>query len=101
MGNFGLTDDVLHEWNPDLTILSMPAFGLTGPWQEFVGFAPTIEQLSGLPELTGYRDGPPMITGNSIADPCAGLAGCFALLAALHDPDAAGGGTSTCPSSRR
>ena len=92
MGNFGLTDDVLHEWNPDLTILSMPAFGLTGPWQEFVGFAPTIEQLSGLPELTGYRDGPPMLTGNSIADPCAGLAGCFALLAALHDPDAAGGG---------
>ena len=28
MGNFGLTDDVLHEWNPDLVILSMPAFGL-------------------------------------------------------------------------
>ena len=86
MGNFGLTDEVLSEWNPDLTILSMPAFGLSGPWQEFVGFAPTIEQLSGLPELTGYRDGPPMITGNSIADPCAGLAGCFALLAAMHDP---------------
>ena len=32
-----------------------------------------------------------MLTGNSIADPCAGLAGCFALLAALHDPDAGRG----------
>ena len=84
MGNFGLTDDVLHEWNPELVIMSMPAFGLTGPWGEFVGFAPTIEQLSGLPELTGYPDGPPAISGNSLADPCAGLAGCFALLATLH-----------------
>lgn len=84
MGNFGLTDDVLHDWNPDLVILSMPAFGLTGPWGEFVGFAPTIEQLSGLPELTGYPDGPPALSGNSLADPCAGLAGCFALLATLQ-----------------
>lgn len=84
MGNFGLTDDVLHEWNPRLVILSMPAFGLSGPWREFVGFAPTIEQLSGLPELTGYPDGPPALSGNSLADPCAGLAGCFALLATLH-----------------
>ncbi len=84
MGNFGLTDDVLLAWNPDLVILSMPAFGLTGPWGGFVGFAPTIEQLSGLPELTGYPDGPPALSGNSLADPCAGLAGCFALLATLH-----------------
>ncbi len=84
MGNFGLTDEVLLDWNPDLVILSMPAFGMTGPWQDFVGFAPTIEQLSGLPELSGYPDGPPALTGNSIADPCAGLSGCFALLAALH-----------------
>jgi crotonobetainyl-CoA:carnitine CoA-transferase CaiB-like acyl-CoA transferase len=84
MANFGLTDDVLLGWNPDLVILSMPAFGLTGPWGGFVGFAPTIEQLSGLPELTGYPDGPPALSGNSLADPCAGLAGCFALLATLH-----------------
>ena len=84
MANFGLTDDVLLAWNPRLVILSMPAFGLTGPWRDFVGFAPTIEQLSGLPELTGYPDGPPALSGNSLADPCAGLAGCFALLATLH-----------------
>lgn len=84
MANFGLTDDVLLGWNPRLVILSMPAFGLSGPWRDFVGFAPTIEQLSGLPELTGYPGGPPALSGNSLADPCAGLAGCFALLATLH-----------------
>ncbi|MFV0526352.1 MAG: CoA transferase [Acidimicrobiales bacterium] len=84
MGNFGLGDEVLFDWNPDLVILSMPAFGLTGPWRDFVGFAPTMEQLSGLPELSGYPDGPPALSGNSISDPAAGLSGCFALLAALR-----------------
>lgn len=92
MGNFGLTDDVLHRWQPDLIVLSMPAFGQTGPWRDFVGFAPTIEQLSGLPELTGYRDGPPMLTGNSVADPCAGLFGAFAVLAVLRHRRSTPGG---------
>ncbi|MFV0258660.1 MAG: CoA transferase [Acidimicrobiales bacterium] len=84
MANFGLTDDVLFAWNPDLIILSMPAFGMTGPWREYVGFAPTMEQLSGLPELTGYPGGPPALSGNSISDPAAGLSGGLALLATLR-----------------
>jgi crotonobetainyl-CoA:carnitine CoA-transferase CaiB-like acyl-CoA transferase len=92
MGNFGLTDEVLFDWNPRLIILSMSAFGLSGPWRDFVGFAPTIEQLSGLPELTGYAGGPPMLTGNSVADPIAGLLGCFALLAVLRHRDQESGG---------
>jgi crotonobetainyl-CoA:carnitine CoA-transferase CaiB-like acyl-CoA transferase len=92
MGNFGLTDEVLHDWQPNLIILSMPAFGQTGPWRDYVGFAPTIEQLSGLPELTGYRDGPPVLTGHSVADPCAGLFGAFAALAVLSQRATTGGG---------
>ncbi len=92
MGNFGLTDDVLHAWQPNLIVLSMPAFGQTGPWRDFVGFAPTIEQLSGLPELTGYQGGPPMLTGNSVADPCAGLFGAFAVLAVLRQCRSTAGG---------
>ena len=70
----------------------MPAFGQSGPWRDFVGFAPTIEQLSGLPELTGYRDGPPVLTGHSVADPCAGLFGAFAALAVLRHRAATAGG---------
>ncbi len=92
MDNLGLGDDVLFRWNPELVILSMPAFGLTGPWRDFVGFAPTIEQFSGLPELTGYEGGPPVLSGNSIADPSAGITGAFALLAGLHAQDRDGGG---------
>jgi crotonobetainyl-CoA:carnitine CoA-transferase CaiB-like acyl-CoA transferase len=92
MGNFGLTDEVLHDWQPNLIILSMPAFGQSGPWRDFVGFAPTIEQLSGLPELTGYPEGPPVLTGHSVADPCAGLFGAFAALAVLRRRRATAGG---------
>ena len=85
MGNLGLTDEVLWGWNERLVILSMPAFGLDSPWRDYVGFAPTIEQLSGLPQLTGYAGGPPSLSGNSLADPIAGFNGALALLAALHD----------------
>jgi crotonobetainyl-CoA:carnitine CoA-transferase CaiB-like acyl-CoA transferase len=84
MANLGLTDEVLHSWNPRLIIISLPAFGLASPWRDYVGFAPTIEQLSSLPELTGYIDGPPALTGNSLADPSGGFTGALALLAALH-----------------
>jgi crotonobetainyl-CoA:carnitine CoA-transferase CaiB-like acyl-CoA transferase len=84
MDNLGLTDELLWSWNPSLVILSMPGFGLDSPWRDYVGFAPTIEQLSGLPQLTGYEGGPPSISGNSLADPVAGYTGALALLAALH-----------------
>ncbi len=83
MENLGLTDEVLREWNPELNILSMPGFGISGAWKDYVGFAPTIEQVSGLPRLSGYEDGPPALAGNAIADPTAGLSGGLALIAAL------------------
>ena len=85
MENLGLTDEVLREWNPKLTILSMPGFGMTGPWKDYVGFAPTIEQVSGLPRISGYEGGPPALAGNSVADPTAGLSGGLALIAALTE----------------
>jgi crotonobetainyl-CoA:carnitine CoA-transferase CaiB-like acyl-CoA transferase len=83
MANLGLTDETLREWNPNLVILSLPGFGSDGPWSGYVGFAPTIEQLSGLPRLTGYGDGPPALSGNSVADPTAGLTGALALISAI------------------
>ncbi|MGV0502771.1 CoA transferase, partial [Mycobacterium kansasii] len=33
--------------NPRLVVARMPAFGLTGPWRDRVGFAPTMEQIGG------------------------------------------------------
>ncbi|HET6734729.1 CoA transferase, partial [Mycobacterium sp.] len=39
MDQFGLGADVLLALNPRLVMVRMPAFGLTGPWRDRVGFA--------------------------------------------------------------
>ena len=83
MGNFGLTYEVLREENPALVMMSMPGFGMTGPWKDYVGFAYNMEQLSGIAYLTGWPDGPPTNVG-SAADPMVGTFGVFAVLAALE-----------------
>lgn len=85
MANLGVTDEVLLEWNPNLIIMSLPGFGQSGPWADYVGFAPTIEQISGLPRITGYEGGPPTLTGTALADPTAGLTGALALMAGSID----------------
>src|SRR5581483_4850055 len=50
--------------------------GLDGPWRDRVGFAQTMEQISGMAWLTGFRDGPPVIPRG----PCDPLAGMHAVL---------------------
>jgi crotonobetainyl-CoA:carnitine CoA-transferase CaiB-like acyl-CoA transferase len=61
----------------------MPAFGLDGPWRDRVGFAQTMEQISGMAWVTGFADGPPVIPRGP-CDPLAGMHAVFALLVALE-----------------
>ncbi len=83
MKNFGLDYPVLREINPKLIMLSMPAHGCTGPWREYPGFAYPMEQMAGIPQLTGDPDGPPRMTETSPSDPAAGINGTMAVLMAL------------------
>jgi len=83
MKNFGLDYPVLKEINPGIIMISLPAYGSTGPWKDYVGYAAPIEQMSGIPQLTGYPDGPPQMTASSISDPIAGANGAMAILMAL------------------
>ena len=87
MGNFGLHWEALREINPDLIMLSMPGFGLTGSWSHYTAFANTTEQMSGLPHLTGYPDDQPIFSGTTGGDPLAGVMGALALLSALERRD--------------
>src|SRR4030042_723444 len=83
MENFTLTYPGLKEINPDIIIVSVPGYGLTGPWRDYVGFGLAFEQVSGLAYLTGYSDRPPLLlTGAS--DPIVGMHVAFAILAALE-----------------
>ena len=58
MDQFGLGWERLHEINPRLIMVRMPAFGLDGPWRDRVGFAQTMEQVSGMAWMTGFTDAP-------------------------------------------
>jgi crotonobetainyl-CoA:carnitine CoA-transferase CaiB-like acyl-CoA transferase len=83
MEAFGLGYDELQRVNPRAVVVRMPAFGLDGPWRDRVGFAPTMEQLSGMAWMTGYADGAPMAPRGA-CDPLSGLHAAFALIAALE-----------------
>ena len=91
MDNLGLAYDRLAALNPRLIMVRMPAFGLDGPWRDRVGFAQTMEQVSGMAWLTGFPDGPPVLPRGP-CDPLAGLHALVALLVALEHRSRTGRG---------
>jgi crotonobetainyl-CoA:carnitine CoA-transferase CaiB-like acyl-CoA transferase len=62
----------------------MSGFGATGPWRDFVSYAPTIHALCGLTALTNRPGECDCGFGFSYNDHASGLAGALAVLAALH-----------------
>ncbi|MBI5089079.1 MAG: CoA transferase [Actinobacteria bacterium] len=91
LDHFGLDWAALHDVNPRLIMVRMPAFGLDGPWQNRGGFAQTMEQVSGMASVTGHLDGPPLIPSGP-CDVLAGTHAVVALLAALEQRDRTGHG---------
>jgi crotonobetainyl-CoA:carnitine CoA-transferase CaiB-like acyl-CoA transferase len=91
MENFGLTWEAIHELNPRVCMVRIPAFGLDGPWRDRPGFAQTMEQVSGMAWVTGFPDGPPIIPRGA-CDPLGGMHAAFALLVALEERDRTGEG---------
>jgi crotonobetainyl-CoA:carnitine CoA-transferase CaiB-like acyl-CoA transferase len=90
MEHFGLGWPALHARSPRLVMTRMPAWGLDGPWRDRVGFAPNVEQVSGLAWLTGYEDLPLVVRG--ACDPFGGMHAAFATLLALLDRERTGEG---------
>lgn len=92
MEQFDLGWDAIHQRNPRCVMVRMPAFGLDGPWRERVGFAQTMEQMSGMAWLTGHPDDQPRIMRGP-CDPIAGMHGAFAAILALRERDQTGEGS--------
>ena len=85
MGKLGFDYDVLKQINPGIIMMSMPAFGLTGPDMDFRAFGQTIDCVSGMANRTGYEGEEPMLqSGLSYGDPLSGMSAAFAILSALH-----------------
>ena len=89
--SFGLDEDHVRHLAPQAVFVRMPAFGLQGPWRERVGLAQTMEQLSGMANLTGFADGPPT-NPRGPCDAIAGMHAAFAALVAIVERDRSGRG---------
>lgn len=84
MGRLGLDYNQLTAVRPDLVMLSMPAFGRTGPDRDYIAHGPTIEAAGGNVSLQGYAGEGPLPSGAfAWGDPVAGVSGAFAALAGL------------------
>jgi crotonobetainyl-CoA:carnitine CoA-transferase CaiB-like acyl-CoA transferase len=88
---WGLGYDELKLANPRVVLLRISGFGQTGPYRDRPGFGRTAEAMSGLTNLIGEPDGPPMSPGYPLGDLIAGLFGAFAVMTALYHRDARGG----------
>jgi crotonobetainyl-CoA:carnitine CoA-transferase CaiB-like acyl-CoA transferase len=91
LDNAGIDWAGVRALNPGIVMLRMPAFGLSGPNRDMVGYAQTVEQYSGMCWRTGYPDGTPT-NPSGPADPMGGSNAAFALLAALHERERTGRG---------
>jgi len=84
LANLGVDYDDLRTVRPDLILVSMPAFGKSGPYRDRISYGPGIDAMSGLSHLTGYAGGPPNKPGNFYCDQNAGLLAATSVLAALR-----------------
>ncbi|MDN5346517.1 MAG: hypothetical protein PWP65_81 [Clostridia bacterium] len=85
MQKLGLDYENLKLVKPDIIMLSLSAFGHTGPQRDYVGYGPSIDAWAGLDYLTGYPDGPPESLGGMFPDTASALYGAFAVLVALYN----------------
>ena len=92
MGNFGLDYGSLCEMKRDVILISLSAYGASGPYANVPGIGGTIEPMSGMSWLLGYEDGPPVNSGQMYPDPVAGYYGAAASVLALRHRDRSGEG---------
>jgi crotonobetainyl-CoA:carnitine CoA-transferase CaiB-like acyl-CoA transferase len=85
MDHWGLGFEELQKERADLIMLRMSGFGQTGPWKDFVAYAPTVHALGGLTYMTAESEDTPLGPGFAYGDIISGLFGAYAVLAALEN----------------
>ena len=81
---WGIGYDTVRQWNDKIIYMSMAGAGQSGPWRDFVTYAPTIHALCGLTYLSNPPDRQDIGLGCAFTDHLSGLAGALALLEALE-----------------
>ena len=88
----GIGYDVLAAVNPGLIYCAVSGYGRTGPYADKGGFDLIAQGFAGLMSITGEPGGPPVKTGNSVADMNAGILAAVGIVAAYAHKQKTGQG---------
>jgi crotonobetainyl-CoA:carnitine CoA-transferase CaiB-like acyl-CoA transferase len=83
MERLGFGYEALRKLNPRLIYCSISGFGESGPEASRPGYDLIVQGESGVMDLTGFADGPPVKVGNSVADLVSGMAAAHGVTLAL------------------
>src|SRR5438477_8120162 len=82
LDRMGLTWEHIHKLNPRMIVASVKGFG-PGPYEECKVYENVAQCAGGSASTTGFRDGPPLVTGAQIGDSGTGLHLAFGICCAL------------------
>jgi len=88
----GFGDAAVRGFNPRLVYCSISGFGESGPEAGRPGYDLIVQGESGIMDITGFPDGPPVKVGNSIADLAAGTMAAHGIVLALFARERTGQG---------
>ncbi|MEA3023857.1 MAG: formyl-CoA transferase [Alphaproteobacteria bacterium] len=83
LDRMGLTWEHIHKLNPRMVVASVKGFG-PGPYEECKVYENVAQCAGGSASTTGFREGPPLVTGAQIGDSGTGLHLAFGIVCALH-----------------
>ena len=83
LDRMGLTWDHIHKLNPCMIVASVKGFG-PGPYEDCKVYENVAQCAGGAASTTGFREGPPLVTGAQIGDSGTGLHLALGIVSALY-----------------
>jgi formyl-CoA transferase len=83
LDRMGLTWEHIHKLNPRMIVASVKGFG-PGPYEDCKVYENVAQCAGGAASTTGFRDGPPLVTGAQIGDSGTGLHLALGIVSALY-----------------
>jgi len=83
LDRMGLTWEYIHKLNPRMIVASVKGFG-PGPYEDCKVYENVAQCAGGSASTTGFREGPPLVTGAQIGDSGTGLHLAWGIVCALY-----------------
>jgi formyl-CoA transferase len=83
LDRMGLTWEHIHKLNPRMIVASVKGFG-PGPYEDCKVYENVAQCAGGAASTTGFREGPPLVTGAQIGDSGTGLHLALGIVSALY-----------------